>query len=518
MNPKTTLSLLLASVLAANAAQAAPTLLAIGTLGGSADLSGLTGALENGLPGNILGGLGSGLAWAGGNTFIATPDRGPNATAYNAGVDDTASYIARFQTLKLDLTKASGGGLPYTLTPTLTGTTLLSSATPLAYGGGAGLGLPNGAPAQNSATRSYFTGRSDNFDAAKTSANPDNGRLDPEAVRVSRDGKSVFVSDEYGPYVYQFDRATGQRIKSFALPANLAIANLSAKGDVEIAGNTSGRVSNKGMEGLAITPDGSTLVGIMQAPLEQDKNKMVRIVTIDIASGATREYAYQLTTGSGVSEIVAINNHEFLVDERDGKGLGDGSVAGVKQLFRINLTGATDVSGLTGSGIDQTALKTAAVPKSLVLDLVNVLNANGIASDQIPSKIEGLAFGDDLMVGGALQHTLFVANDNDFVPSVAGGNKFFVFALSDADLGATFTQQRIPEPQSLGLMLLGLGAIGLVKRRRKRQGSAGNMETRTGPGLANKPLRHRWATPGFSPLTNRWPRCRLAQPAHLRST
>ena len=312
----------------------------------------------------------------------------------------------------------------------------------------------------------YFTGRSDNFDATKTSTNPSNGRLDPEGVRVSRDGKSVFISDEYGPYVYQFDRATGQRIRSLALPVNLAIANLSAKGDTEIAGNTSGRVTNKGMEGLAITPNGTMLVGIMQAPLAQDKNKVVRIVTIDIAAGVTREYAYQLTTGSGVSEIVAINNHQFLVDERDGKGLGDGSVAGVKHLFRIDLAGATEVSGLTGSAAHQIDLKNAAMPKTLVLDIVSLLNVNGITPDQIPAKIEGLAFGNDVVIGGITQHTLFVVNDNDFVPGTAGGNKFYAFALSDADLGAAFQQQSIPEPQSLALMLLGLGAIGLVKRRK----------------------------------------------------
>ena len=474
MNRKTLRALFLASVFAATAAQAAPTLIAIGTLGGTTDLSGLTGALENGLPGNILGGLGSGLAYAGGNTFIATPDRGPNATPYNAAVDDTTSYVARFQTLSLALTAVSGGALPYTLTPTLTGTTLLFSPTALTYGSGASFGLPGGAPSINTAIANYFTGRSDNFDATKTSTNPNNGRLDPEAVRVSRDGKSVFISDEYGPYVYQFDRATGQRIKSFALPGNLAITTLSAKGAVEIAGNTVGRVTNKGMEGLAITPDGTMLVGIMQAPLEQDKNKVVRIVTIDIASGVAHEYAYQLTAGSGVSEIVAINNHEFLVDERDGNGLGDASAAVIKQLYKIDLAGATDVSGLTGSAVDQIALKKAAadMPKTLVLDLVSALNANGIKSDQIPSKIEGLAFGDDLLIGGIRQHTLFIANDNDFVPGTAGGNKFFVFALSDADLGSTFAPQQIPEPQSLGLMLLGLGAIGFVTRR-KSPGKAG---------------------------------------------
>lgn len=466
MNRITLLPLLISACFISTAVQASPVLIAVGTLRGTSDLSGLTGAMENGLSGNTLGGLGSGLAWAGGNTFLATPDRGPNATAYNSLVDDTTSYISRFQTLTLSLTANASSGLPYRLTPTLKATTLLSSPTALTYGSGVGLGVGNGAPVQNTVSVNFFTGRSDNFDPTANSLNSNNGRLDPEAIRVSRDGKSVFISDEYGPYVYQFDRATGQRIRSFVLPANLAVNNLSAQGGLEISGNTSGRVANKGMEGLAITPDGSMLVGIMQAPLGQDKNKMVRIVTIDVATGTLHEYAYQLTTGSGVSEIVALNNHQFLIDERDGKGLGDGTSAVVKQLFRIDLAGATEVVNLGASAADQTALKNAAVKKTLVLDIVNVLNANGIASSQIPSKLEGLAFGDDIDLNGVFAHTLYVANDNDFVPGVAGDNKFYVFALTDADLGATFEQQRIPEPESLSLVFLGLGLLGFMKRKK----------------------------------------------------
>jgi hypothetical protein len=444
-------------------ALAAPVLLAIGTLNGSGgDLSAATaGPLENGTAGNLPGGLGSGLAWAGGNTFIATPDRGPNATNWNAALDNTTSYISRFQTLDLALVKNnSGTGLGWTMTPTLNATTLMYSATPLAYAAGA-------TPALNSGNHYYFSGRSDNFDPSQPSTNPNNARLDPEGVRVSKDGKSIFVSDEYGPYVYQFDRATGQRIRSYALPANLAVTHLSAQGDTEISGNTVGRVANKGMEGLAITPDGKTLVGIMQAPLEQDAAKNLRIVTIDIASGTTHEYAYMLTTGSGVSEIVALNDHQFLVDERDGKGLGDGSKAAVKQIFKIDLDGAQDVSALSGD------LSAKAVAKSLVLDVVAVLGANGIAPAQVPAKIEGLAFGADVVDNGVLLHTLYVANDNDFVRASAGDNKFYVFGVSDADLnkvGATYSAQQfsadVPEPASISLVLAGLGILTASVRRR----------------------------------------------------
>jgi hypothetical protein len=192
-----------------------------------------------------------------------------------------------------------------------------------------------------------------------------NARLDPESVRVSSDGKSIFISDEYGPCVRQFDRATGQLIKTFTLPSNLSVAFQSPQGAVETSTNTSGRTDDKGTEGLAMTPDGKTLVGIMQAPLIQDAgkndpaNKTVRIVTIDVASGDAKEYAYKLTTGSGVSDIVALNDHQFLVDERDGNGRANGNDAVAKQLFIIDTNGATDVTSLCGE-----ALKDAAIPKS----------------------------------------------------------------------------------------------------------------------------------------------------------
>lgn len=456
------------------AVKAAPVLLAHAVISGSStDLSGLSYLLEDGAPGNLLGGFGSGLGYAGNNTFVAVPDRGPNAVSYNPLVDDTTSYIDRFQTFKMTLTPSSGA-LPYTLTPNLTATTLLSSATPLVYGTGAlGTGtsggksytLGSGVPALNATNNtSYFTGRSDGFSAAQNSTYPADARLDPESIRVSNDGKSVFISDEYGPYIRQFDKATGQLIKTFSLPSYYAVTNLSAQGATEISGNTQGRIANKGMEGLALTPDGKTLVGVLQSPLIQDggaNSKNTRIITIDVATGTvTHEYVYTLSDPNNtVSDITAVNDHQFLVDERDGKA---GTAAQVKQLFLVDVTGATDVKGDSTLPGSFTAVSKGSQP---FLDLLNP--TFGLNNADFPAKIEGVAFGDDILFNGVTEHTLWIANDNDFVTTET--SNFYVFGFTDFDLPGYQAQtlDAVPEPSSIALLAAGLGlAVFFAMRRR----------------------------------------------------
>jgi hypothetical protein len=236
------------------------------------------------------------------------------------------------------------------------------------------------------------------------------------------------------------------------------VANPSPQGDVEIADNTSGRLANKGMEGLAITPNGRYLAGIMQKALIQDGGKnggYARIVTIDTYTGRTHEYAYPMDNigtadnpkYTSLSDIVAINSHEFLVDERDGNGFGDGSTAVEKKLYRIDLSGATDVTDISGAD----NLAPYAVAKTEFLDLVTLLNNNGIDSDHIPAKIEGIAFGPDVTVNGVKEHTLFIANDNDFLPTtdvdgqtVENPSQWYVVAFDDSDLPGYVPQRILP--------------------------------------------------------------------------
>jgi hypothetical protein len=161
--------------------------------------------------------------------------------------------------------------------------------------------------------------------------------LDSEGLVAASDG-TFWVSDEYGPFIVHFDR-TGREISRLSpydgtLPAELKF-----------------REPNKGMEGLTITPDGRTLVGIMQAALTIDGSKQAksknipftRIVTYDLRTHAVHEYAYVLdnpaTTGTAVSEITAISSTKFIVDERDGK-MEPGAY---KKFYEIDLAKATDI-------------------------------------------------------------------------------------------------------------------------------------------------------------------------------
>jgi hypothetical protein len=77
------------------------------------------------------------------------------------------------------------------------------------------------------------------------------------------------------------------------------------------------------------------------------------------------------------------------------------------------------------------------VQKTEFLNVVAILNANGVSAVNVPAKLEGVAFGPDMVIKGVNKHTLFIVNDNDFLSSVNGvnnPNQFFVFAVDESDL------------------------------------------------------------------------------------
>jgi hypothetical protein len=170
---------------------------------------------------------------------------------------------------------------------------------------------------------------------------------DPEGLVAMPNG-TFWVSDEYGPYVTHF-AASGRQIQ------RLSPFTTDQNGDPTPNGLPAElryRVPNRGLEGLTITPDGKELVAMMQSSLQQpdigstNAKKLVplRLVTYNLKTGAEHEYVYLLhnpaTNGTAVSELTALSDTTFLVDERDSNWPGAGAF---KQLFKIDISGATDI-------------------------------------------------------------------------------------------------------------------------------------------------------------------------------
>src|SRR5215813_12141821 len=338
------------------------------------------------IPMATFGGFGSDLAYTGhDDVFIAAPDRGP----FN-GVTDVP-YLDRVHFLHI--TTEIGAAFP-NIHLSLLDTRLLKNEDGQTFVGAAG---------------------AFNLNDERATL-----RLDPEGIRVGPDG-TFFLSDEYGPFVLEFDRQ-GHLLRRINVPSRFLIANPSSNPSTELTGNSSGRQANRGMEGLAISPDGKTLFGIMQNALLQDHGLNPgttdrlglnnRILKIDVVTGETHEYVYVLDAinrGQGVSEILAINDHEFLVIERDNRSnLQTPPQAPTrKTIYKIDLTGATDVSEV--DVLPAGALPANIVPVQKTL-FINLLDPSYNLVATIPEKIEGLAWGPDLPDG---RHLFYVISDNE---------------------------------------------------------------------------------------------------------
>lgn len=467
-----TLPALVAALMLSAAANAAPTFVnGLALPGNLTDLSGASGL------GSRLGYFSDIYYDPNRNEWWGLSDRGPGGGVMN--------YETRVQRFTLDVDMNTGAISNFQVVQTI--------------------GFMNGGSPMNGLAPSPSSTLGNAFDPEGFVINPRNGNL--------------LVSDEYGPSLYEFDR-NGNRVRAFTAPAN--IVPRSAGGTPNYAsdaGNTLGKRTNRGFEGLAVSPDGRYTFAMLQsAMLDEGGSSGVynRIVKFDNDTGiAVAQYAYQMagsSQGRGISALVAINDHEFMVLERNNRGLGvDSDFASPnKKVFLIDLAGATDVSGfdLDAAGAVFTPVTKNATP---FVDLAaNTLPALGNLS---PEKWEGLAIGPRLNDGSYL---LLAGTDNDYsVTQNGSGTQFdiyfnaatgqrmqcdlgsmtncfavatngsvtstpvadtsgyalipgvlYAYKVSAADL-ANYAAP-VPEAETWAMMLAGLGLVGFMARRRAR--------------------------------------------------
>jgi hypothetical protein len=287
--------------------------------------------------------------------------------------------------------------------------------------------------------------------------------VDDEGLVYPGDG-TMWISDEYGPYVYHYT-ASGKLLSvirppeafipkrlSNGVPVDDFSANAPPQGQSYDKGNpVSGRQNNQGAEGLAISPDGKTLFILIQSALIQDLNatsaatikvtrRNARMLAYDI-SGATPtltgEYVVQLPQYStnltaAQSELHALNDHQFLVLARDS-GNGHGA-AGATSLYRsvdlIDISGATNIANtaydLPQNPVAPNGVLNPSITPVAYQPFVNVNDSTQLAkfglhngptndSTNLNEKWEAMAILPVFDKQNPNDYFLVLASDNDFI-------------------------------------------------------------------------------------------------------
>jgi hypothetical protein len=274
--------------------------------------------------------------------------------------------------------------------------------------------------------------------------------LDAESLQFTRDG-SFYIGDEYTANVYYFDRR-GHLRGIIQPPPAIAPRRDGHPHFGSLTSPVTGRRNNQGAEGLSLSPDGLTLFVMMQSALIQDSATgnaagriNTRVLAYDVGRNPTpaqpkAHHVVQLPAyaadGKGdaadrtaaQSEILALDDHRFLMLSRDGAGLGADNKHPVvyKSILLVDLKNATNLAGTeyevgTVSLLHDraaTALQPGIIPAEWA-ELVNMLNPSqlahlGLGTDALSEKWEAMDIVSVLEPDHPADYFLLVGNDNDF--------------------------------------------------------------------------------------------------------
>lgn len=188
-----------------------------------------------------------------------------------------------------------------------------------------------------------------------------------------------------------------------------ALPNGDVVGEYPLPAVVAAKQKSNGYEGVAVMGSGANerVYVAFQREWTGDPARHVRIGVFNPNDQSWGFFYYPIDSAQagawiGLSELTAINDHQFLVVERDNQ---QGPKAQVKKIYRIDIRGITPVAEGAGSF--------PVVAKKLHHDLLPDLKATG---GWVLDKVEGAAVTTD--------GKLFVVTDNDGIEDAVGETRF----------------------------------------------------------------------------------------------
>jgi hypothetical protein len=234
--------------------------------------------------------------------------------------------------------------------------------------------------------------------------------FDVESITRSWDG-TYWLGDEFGPYLLHFDR--GGKLLTAPIPLDGVIAPESAA-RLGVPATTN---SSKGFEGLAASPDGRYLYGLLEGTVNGDTPGQLRLNEFDKRTEryTGNRYVYQLDNPSlAIGDAIAVDSNRFLVIERDG---GQGATAVIKRIY------LADKRDRNHDGV---------MDKTLVVDLMNIANPRHLGGFGTTFTFPFQTIEDVVILD---ENTIAVLNDNNFpfssgrTPNVADNDEFITIDL-----------------------------------------------------------------------------------------